>query len=296
MPPSKDRLESMPVVLLTGASAGLGLAVARLLTRHPYRLVLTARAESLQRFAAEGLVGDRRTWICPLDVTSDAQRKSVVTQVGERWGGVDVLINNAGISYRTVVEHFSKADFHHVMDVNFFGPMDLIRRVLPGMREKRAGRILSVSSVGGMMAMPTMALYSASKFALEGACEALWYEVRPWNIHVTLVEPGFINSQSFENTHYTPESRAASTQESHPYHAHYFHMTQLITRLMRTASATPDGIAGRILSVIEARNPGLRVHATRDAHLFSLLRRLLPRGSYHSMLYRGLPGIKQWGA
>jgi hypothetical protein len=77
--------------------------------------------------------------------------------------------------------------------------MALIRLVLPGMRQKGAGRIISVSSVSGMMAMPTMGTYSASKFALEGATEALWYEVRPWNIQVSLVEPGFVRSHSFRN-------------------------------------------------------------------------------------------------
>ena len=92
--------------------------------------------------------------------------------------------------YRAVLEHVSDAERVAQMDVNYLAPMDLIRLVLPRMREKHAGRILNVSSVGGMMAMPTMAVYSASKFALEGATEALYYEVRPWNIRVSLIQPG----------------------------------------------------------------------------------------------------------
>lgn len=295
MPASDNGPEPLPVVLLTGASTGLGLTLARLLRTQPFRLVLTARAESLQRFNEAGWTGDERTVIRSLDVANAAQRESVINEVRERWGGVDILINNAGVAYRTVLEHFREADFHHVMEVNFFGPMDLIRLVLPDMRRKRAGRILSVSSVGGMMAMPTMALYSASKFALEGACEALWYEVRPWNIHVTLVEPGFVNSRSFENTLYTEESRAASKNLQDPYHGHYLNMTRMITRLMRRSRATPERIAQRIFRVMSHPHPHLRVGVTPDASFFALLRRLLPRGLYHALLYRALPGIKEWG-
>jgi len=287
--------EPLPVVLLTGASAGLGLTLARLLRTQPFRLILTARADSLHRFQQAGLTGDERVVIRPLDVANAAQRGSVVNEVREKWGGVDILINNAGVAYRTVVEHFSEADVHHVMEVNFFGPMDLIRLVLPDMRRKRAGRILSMSSVGGMMAMPTMALYSASKFALEGACEALWYEVRPWNIHVTLVEPGFVNSRSFENTLYTEESRAASEDLRDPYHGHYLNMTRLIRRLMLSSRATPEKIAQRIVRVMRDPHPDLRVGVTPDASFFAMLRRLLPRGLYHTILYRSLPGIKGWG-
>lgn len=293
--PNPDGADSWPVVLLTGASAGLGLALANRLKREPLRLVLTARQASLDRFQALGIRESDQLWLRGMDVTVAREREAVVREVRERWGGVDALVNNAGIAYRTVVEHFGKDDFHHVMDVNFFGPMHLIRLVLPEMRRKRAGRIISVSSVGGMMAMPTMALYSASKFALEGACEALWYEVRPWKIHVTLVQPGFVNSRSFENTLYTAESRAASENLQDPYHGHYLNMTRLIERLMKRSRATPDEIARRIVHVLQHPNPPLRTGVTADATFFGLLRRLLPRGLYHSLLYRRLPGIHQWG-
>ena len=102
------------------------------------------------------------------------------------------------------------------MDVNFRSPMELTRLVLPGMRAKRAGRIITVSSVGGMMAMPTMAAYSASKFALEGAHEALWYEVRPWGIRVSLVQPGFVHSDGFQKVRYTTQERSLRARARRP--------------------------------------------------------------------------------
>ena len=282
------------VVLITGASSGLGLALAKKLLTTGHRLVLTARESSLARFAAAGITANDHVSIRALDVTSAAERQRVVQEAIEHWAGVDVLINNAGVAYRSVVEHFNEADDWEQMDVNFRGPMELIRLVLPGMRRKRAGRIINVSSVGGMMAMPTMALYSASKFALEGATESLWYEVRPWNIRVSLVQPGFIHSDSFHNTRYTEASRQAEKDPANPYHPHYKQMAALITRLMERTRATPERIADTILRTMQQRNPPLRIPATWDAHLFALLRRILPRRVYHRVLYSRLPNVSEW--
>ncbi|HVK76383.1 MAG TPA: SDR family NAD(P)-dependent oxidoreductase [Kofleriaceae bacterium] len=283
-------------VLITGASTGLGLALARRLLRDtPHRLVLTARRASLSRFADERIVDGERVRLRPLDVSRDHERRAVIDDVDRAWGGVDVLVNNAGVAYRSVLEHVTESDFLDQMEVNYVGPVELARLVLPSMRAKRAGRIINVSSVGGMMAMPTMAIYSASKFALEGATEALYYEVRPWGIHVSLIQPGFVHSDSFEHTRLTHESAHSQQDLREAYHAHYEHMSPFIARLMRAARATPDSIARRIARTIERRRPPLRVPVTIDAWLFGWLRRYLPRGLYHALLYRALPGIRHWG-
>jgi short-subunit dehydrogenase len=294
--PNSRSGDDLDVLLLTGASTGLGLALARLLLAGgKYRLILTARADSLERFAAEGIAESERVHLRPLDVTQSIEQHRVVEEACDRWGGVDVLINNAGLAYRAVVEHFPDDPLLDALRINFYGPVSLIRLVLPRMREKRRGRIVNISSVGGMMAMPTMAPYSASKFALEGVTEALWYEVRPWGIKVSLIEPGFIHSESFRNTRYTDKSRRAMQDVANPYHAHYAHMDGMIARLMDFTRATPDAVARKIVRTLGQRNPQLRVPATWDAHAFSLLRRLLPRRLYHAVLYRMLPKIDRWG-
>lgn len=286
-----------PVVLVTGASAGLGLVIARqLIARGRYRVILTAREASLGRFAAAGIHEGPSVRLRALDVTSAPERRAVIAEAEDSWGGVDVLINNAGVSFRAVLEHVRDDDRLAQMDVNFLGPMELARLVLPGMRGKRAGRILNISSVGGMMAMPTMAVYSASKFALEGATEALWYEVRPWNIHVTLIQPGFIHSGSFQNVRFTADSRRASEDASLAYAPHYQHMGAFIARMMHRVPATPETVARKVVRTMERRRPPLRVTATFDASLFALMRRLLPRRLYHWLLYRNLPHIKEWGS
>ena len=227
--------------------------------------------------------------------TSAPERHALIEELDDRFGGVDVLVNNAGVMYRAVLEHVSDEDRVAQIDVNYLAPMDLIRLVLPRMRAKRAGRIINVSSVGGMMAMPTMAAYSASKFALEGATEALFYEVRPWNIRVSMVQPGFIHSEAYTNVRFTAESRHANDDVHAAYHAHYEHMSPFIERLMTASRATPDRVAKTIIKTMNRRRPALRVPATLDAHVFAWLRRLLPRSFYHWMLYRMLPDVRAWG-
>jgi short-subunit dehydrogenase len=194
-----------------------------------------------------------------------------------------------------VLEHVDEDERIAQLHVNFRGPIGLMALVLPGMRARRHGRILNVSSVGGMMAMPTMSIYSASKWALEGASEALWYEVRPWGVHVSLIEPGFIRSSSFEKTRYTVKSRRAFEDAQADYHAHYRQMEGFIGRMMARAFATPESVARVILRTMHARRPPLRVPATLDAHLFAWMRRLLPRQLYHALLYASLPRVRSWG-
>lgn len=285
------------VVLITGASVGLGLAIAkRLIKIDKYHLVLTARASSMNRFA-ECNIGDGQTcWIRPLDVTDADQRTELVDEINAKLGCVYVLINNAGVAYRSCVEHVTEPERLHQMNINFRSPIELSRAVLPGMRAKRRGKIINISSVGGMMAMPTMSVYSASKFALEGASEALYYEVRPWNVHVTLIQPGFMRSEAFAKVPYTLASKKSSQDPADPYHQHYVEMKDFVAKNMGRALATSDSVAAKVVKVIEARNPPLRVYGSADAIAFALLRRFLPRRFYNWLLYRNLPNIASWGS
>lgn len=282
------------MVLVTGCSSGIGLALARRLAeaaaRGACRAVLTARRSSFAEFVHAGLERRDGTLLLPLDVTVDAERREVVAAACARWGGVDVLINNAGVAYRAALEEMSEADEALQQDVNYRAPLALTRLVLPHMRAQRWGRILNVSSVSGMMAMPTMGSYSASKWALEGASEALWYEARPWGVRVTLIQPGFVRSDSFTRV-LQPHGVAA---EAGDYAAYARHMAPFIARLMARARATPDEVAARILACAGRPRPPLRLAVTADARLFYLMRRLLPRALYHAVLYRSLPGVKEW--
>tara|TARA_R110002096_G_scaffold171490_4_gene344507 strand:+ start:138577 stop:139464 length:888 start_codon:yes stop_codon:yes gene_type:complete len=283
-------------VLLTGASVGLGLAIAReLIAKTDYHLIFTSRQNSLPRFADEGIAQGERIWLRPLDVTDKEARRVLIAEIDETLGGVDILINNAGISYRSVIEHITDEERRDQMEVNYQAPMALSRLVLPTMRKKRHGHILQISSAGGLMAMPTMGAYAASKFALEAATEAMYYELRPFGVRVSLVLPGFLRSDGFEKVVLSGESQSAMVDPKNPYHLHYHHMAGFIARLMRMTPSTPKSVARKVVRTLGARWPRLRVPATWDTHVLWWIRRYVPHRLYLMVTYRLLPGIKSWG-
>lgn len=282
-----------PVVLVTGCSSGIGLAIAQLLhEKSEYRVVVTAREKSLEKIRKYFFDTDRFI-IRALDVTSEQDRIRLFSEVQRHWGGVDVLINNAGISYRSVVEHMTEKDETRQMATNYFGPMGMIRLALPHMRETGRGKIINISSVSGMLAMPTMASYSASKYALEGASEALWYETRPFGIKITLVQPGFIHSNSFRNVYHTDLSDPARNWNG-PYCDFYQNMTPFVERMMGLSLTTPQKVAKQVFKVMKSENPPLWIPATLDAKVFYYIRRLLPRRMLLPILYWFLPNAKNW--
>lgn len=260
-----------------------------------FHVIATARESSLARFDAAGVREGQDLWIRPLNVLIKAERDAVIEEANQKLGGIDVLINNAGYCLRGVIEQVNETERLKQIDTNFRAPMALIRGVLPHMRKKRSGYIINISSVGGMMAMPTMSIYSASKFALEGATEALWYEVRPWKIKVCLIQPGFINSDSFKNIELTRESRKSLQDKNNPYYYHYNSMAPFIAKMMKRSPSTPRDIASKIVKVINSPNPPLRVPVTLDAYFFGLIRKLLPRKMYHTIMYYALPRVFRWG-
>jgi short-subunit dehydrogenase len=181
----------------------------------------------------------------------------------------------------------------HQFETNYFGPINLIREVLPHMRKLGRGKIINVSSVSGMLAMPTMGSYSASKYALDGLSEALWYEVKPLGINVCLIQPGFIRSKSFLKVHYSGQSGPENDIEG-IYADYYKNMTPFIERLMGLSLTTPEDVAKRILKVIQKKNPQLWNPATIDALLFYYLRRFIPRRILLNLLFAALPNIRKW--
>jgi NAD(P)-dependent dehydrogenase (short-subunit alcohol dehydrogenase family) len=282
-----------PVILITGCGSGIGWALAKLLYKEgKYRVVATARARSLEKLRRDMPETDR-FWVRELDVTVESERENLLQEIGARWGGVNILVNNAGISYRSVIEHMSDEDELKQMATNYLGPMGLIRGVLPFMRKNGRGKIINVSSVSGMLAMPTMGSYTASKHALEGASEALWYEMRPYGVNVSLIQPGFIKSNSFRKVYSTAKSDEASHSQG-PYHDYYSHMEPFIERMMNHSISNPRRIAKLILKVIHTESPPFWIPATLDAWIFYYLRRILPQRLMLPLLFFLLPGARRW--
>ncbi|MDR2566351.1 MAG: SDR family NAD(P)-dependent oxidoreductase [Bifidobacteriaceae bacterium] len=178
----------MSTWFITGCSTGLGHALAQAVLDAGHKAAVTARhPEALADIAA---AHPATALPLALDVTDHAQMADAVRQAAERFGGIDVLINNAGHGYRSAIEEADTADVDELFATNFFGPINLIKQVLPGMRQRRSGTIVNVSSIAGRTSNPGSGYYSATKFALGGASYALKQEVEPLGIRVVVVEPG----------------------------------------------------------------------------------------------------------
>ena len=175
-----------PVWFITGCSTGLGRDLARAVLRHGRRLVATARRpETLAEFA-----GRDDVVVVALDVTVPESIAEAVRAAEARFGSIDVLVNNAGYGYLSAVEEGEDAEIRSLFETNVFGLAAVTRAVLPGMRARRRGHVVNISSMGGLIGFPGIGYYNATKFAVEGLSEALAKEAAPLGIKVTVVEPG----------------------------------------------------------------------------------------------------------
>jgi NAD(P)-dependent dehydrogenase (short-subunit alcohol dehydrogenase family) len=181
------------VWLITGASSGFGRAIAEAALEQGDRVVATARKPG----SVEGLEPDDRVAVVPLDVTDAAGREGAVNAAIERFGRIDVLVNNAGRTQVGAVEETTDEALRDLFDLHFFAPAALTRAVLPQMREQGGGTIVQMSSVGGQVTAPGFGAYCATKFALEGLTETLRDEVAPFGIKTMIVEPGAFRTGLF---------------------------------------------------------------------------------------------------
>jgi NAD(P)-dependent dehydrogenase (short-subunit alcohol dehydrogenase family) len=177
-----------PVWFITGCSTGLGRALAEAVLKHGHRAAVTARNPAqVQDFVASH---PGSALALQLDVADSHQIESAVAATERAFGRIDVLVNNAGYGYLAAVEEGEEEEIRAMFETNFFGLAGLIRRILPGMRARKHGHIINVSSVGGLLGNPSAGYYNATKFAVEGLSEALAKEVEPLGIRVTVIEPG----------------------------------------------------------------------------------------------------------
>ena len=174
-----------PVWFITGCSTGFGMELAKQAIQKGYRTVMTARDPA----PLEGYGATDNVLVLKLDVTQADQIEAAMAATKARFGGIDVLVNNAGIGYFAAIEEGEDAEVRKMFEVNVFGLSRVIQAVLPGMRKRRTGCIVNFSSIGGIRAFPAIGYYNATKFAVEGLSEALWKEIEPLGLRVMLVEP-----------------------------------------------------------------------------------------------------------
>jgi len=260
----------MPSALVTGSSSGFGRGVVSALLARGFSVYASLRDAERRAglFEAEQLACGERLVLLTLDVTDPVQRQAAAERV-LAGGPLDCLINNAGYAQFGALEDVDEAQLRRQFEVNFFGAALLTRALLPALRAAR-GVVLNVSSVFGFSAFPLSSVYCASKYALEGLSEALYYELRPHGVRVGLVEPGghrtgfgaAVEWGRFDNSAYAPET--AGYRRLHG------------TLVTRPNGTSPDAVVRTLVRLAEAAHVPLRSVVGRDASLTAALQRILP--------------------
>jgi NAD(P)-dependent dehydrogenase (short-subunit alcohol dehydrogenase family) len=257
-------------VLVTGSSSGFGrLVVSALLGRgwHVYATLRDAEARA-ELFALDRERHGARLVLLPLDVTDAGQRAAVAARVAAD-GGLDCLINNAGYALCGALEDLDEAQLRHQLEVNFFGAALVTKALLPGLRANQ-GVVLNVSSVFGITGFPLTGAYCASKYALEGLTESLYYELKPLGVRVGLVEPGGHRT----NFGASIEWGAGATEAYRALTAGYHRLRERITS--RPNATGPEGVVATLVRLAEARSVPLRTVVGKDALFTAALQALVP--------------------
>jgi len=275
MTAAADELES-PAVFITGATDGLGRAMAVFLAANGYRIFAAGR-NAEKRASLEHLAQERNLSIetLDMDIADDDSVRRGVERVLHRAGQIDVLINNAGVAYVAVMAEIRIDDLRKQFETNVFGAVRVTQAVLPAMRERRRGRILNISSIAGKIASPLMGPYASSKFALEGLSDSLRLELARFGIHVVVIEPGFIPT-NMQNASLGLSAEYAARAEKSPYAAVYRAFRNAWKKTTSTARSTPEDCARIVLRALLDTPPRARYTVTRGARVGVVLKRLLP--------------------
>ena len=264
----------MRTALVVGASSGLGYAIARWLAGEGIRTYAAARSYHAAKEPPPGCEP------VVMDVTDPVSVQSAVNQTLNKAGRIDILVNCAATLTLGAGEELSEDELRAVMETNFFGAVRVTQAVLPIMRAQGSGRMIQMSSLNGLMAIPFQGAYVASKHALEGFSEALAMEARPFGISVTLVEPGDCGGGS--DTY--RQKASASESVSSPYRDAY---TAAVNQIHHdeTNGQSPERVAAAVLRIVKQKRPPLRLRVARtDQRLAVLLHDLLPGRLFQRMI------------
>jgi len=256
---------SAPVALVTGASSGIGRASALALTAAGFQVVGTSRRASSVKDPGPVVYVD-------LDVTSDDSVATAVDDVLVRFGRIDVLVNNAGVGLAGAAEESSVGQVRELFETNLFGVVRMNRAVLPHLRARGEGRIVNISSVLGLIPAPYLALYAATKHALEGYSESLDHELREHGIRSLLVEPGY-TSTAFEASTQGPDVPLLAYEKQRET------ALTVVAEAMRRAD-DPSIVARVVVAAATDTDPRVRYPAGSLAKQVSILRRFAPRSAF----------------
>jgi len=265
------------VAVVTGSSSGLGMLSAVELALAGFRVYATMRdpgkRERLDAAAAESGM-EEHVEVLPLDVTSDASVDEAFDRIHGESGRVDVLVSNAGYGIAGFVEDMSLQEFRDQFETNFFGGIRVVKAVLPGMRERRRGRIVLMSSIGVFNTVPGLSAYNASKAALEAFGEALRYETVHDDVFVSMIQPGtYATDIFFDNAQYAEGMRDPGSP-----HAEASRRMERIAmkNVERRRRADPREVARTVREAATAKRPKLRYLVGTDARILKPVRAVTP--------------------
>ena len=261
------------VVVVTGASAGIGEAVARRLVRAGAQVVVTARrADRLEALARELDPTGASVLAMAGDVTSDPDRRKLVDSALKKFGRIDALVNNAGYGTRGPVEMVPVEAIRRNFETNIFSLIALTQLVLPAMRERGSGCIVNIGSVAGRIARPLSSVYDSTKHALEAITDGLRGEMKPFGVRVTLIQPGFILTEFVAAANTASAEVLANAGAYAPFYKGYSENTTT----MRRVAGEPDDIARLVERALVSDNPAPRYSGPLHAKVFLFLKWILP--------------------
>ncbi len=258
------------VVLITGISSGFGKSTAEYLAQHGYNVYGTSRKK---------IESEYNITVLTMDVTNSKSIDEGVDAIIKKEGRIDILINNAGIGISGAIEEVTLKEARLQMDTNFFGMFQVIQSVLPAMRKQGKGTIVNISSIGGMMGLPFQGFYAASKFAIEGLSESLRMELKQFNIHVVLINPGDFYTNFTANRLIISKSGSDSPYETQ------FRKTLAVIEKDETGGLPPSKMAHKLFTILEKKKPSPRyIVSTFEQKLAVVLKYILPNAWFFKIL------------
>lgn len=261
-------------ILVTGASRGLGRAIALQTAGKGFRVWAGIRdqaAASELASTAQTRGVDLRPLI--LDVTDKKSIETACEEIERTSSTLYGIVNNAGVTGRSFFEDYPEEHIRRIFEVNLFGPMNVIRCALPLMRANGSGRIVNISSIGGRIGSASVAPYTASKFGLEGFSESLDMELRPFGIYVSVISPGVIRTDIWdEEGRILPSARNPRS----PYYQYFWRLERQVEQLLSSSKLTPDDVARQVVQVLQSSHPRQRYVVGRRASMAVMLRKYLP--------------------
>ena len=278
------------VAIVTGASSGIGEAAAMALAQVNFAVVVVARREDRLQSLCDAVASDGGTaYAIAADLSDGGQTSAVVEQTLQRFGRVDLLVNNAGYGPPYALEQMDRAAFRHVFDVNLIAAMQLIAELVPHWRQRGGGRVINVSSMSAYVSAPLASSYGATKAGLEAMTDSMRLELKPWSIDLCTVIPGFVHTQAFDTAR--EQGQALRDDADNPYRELMISLDEFAQQQLKREGVSSAQVAKAVVDAALAKRLKRRYFVPFSARISVRLVGLLPGPLREKILSR----LYHWG-